>query len=195
MVRDLPVDHLVFYAPSEAFMVRTKLSFLLAGFTAFPYIGYRVWRFVTPGLFRRERGRVMPIVGLSILVVYLGGALCYFMVAPGVVRFLLGYGTEHVRPMITVGAYFSTVAQMCLVFGIVFQLPIVIFFLSISGLVPARTFLAKWRFAMVIIFIVAAVATPSPDPVSQVLMATPLCLLYIGSALTALVVSRRREQT
>lgn len=195
MVRDLPVEHLVFYAPAEAFMVRTKLSFVLGALTAFPYISYRVWRFVTPGLFRTERGRVMPIVGWSIVLFYVGVAFCYFMVAPGVLTFLLGYGTEHIRPMITVSAYFNTVAQMCLVFGVVFQLPIVIFFLSVTGLVPARTFLRKWRFAIVIIFIVAAVATPSPDPVSQVLMATPLCVLYIGSALTALVVSRRQPKT
>jgi sec-independent protein translocase protein TatC len=69
------------------------------------------------------------------------------------------------------------------------------FLLSITDLVPARTFIKNWRFAIVIIFVVSAIATPSPDPVSQTLMATPLCLLYIGSALTALVVSRRRKQT
>jgi|SRR5688572_24151363 sec-independent protein translocase protein TatC len=195
MVKDLPVDHLVFQAPSEAFMVRTKLSLMLGGLTAFPYVSYRVWRFITPGLFKKERGRVMPIVAWSILLFYGGVAFCYFMVAPGMVNFLIGYGTPHIQPLISISAYFNTVAQLCLVFGLVFQLPIVMFMLSVTDLVPARTFLLHWRFAIVIIFIVSAVATPSPDPVSQVLMATPLCLLYIGSALTALVVSRRRRPT
>ena len=194
LIRDVPVDHLVFNAPSEAFMVRTKLSFVLGGLTVFPYIAYRVWRFVTPGLFRRERGTVMPIVGWSVLLFYAGVVFCYFEVAPGMVNFLIGYGTAHIQPLITVSAYFNTVSQLCLAFGLVFQLPIVMFLLSITGLVSPQKFLGQWRFAIVIIFIAAAIVTPGPDPVSQVLMATPLCVLYIGSALVALVVVRRRRE-
>lgn len=194
MVRDVPVDHFVFHSPSEAFMVRTKLSLILGIMTAFPYIGYRVWKFVMPGLFKTERSRVMPIVAWSILLFYAGVAFCYFMVAPGMVNFLLRYGTPHIQPLISISAYFSTVAQLCLMMGLVFQLPIVMFLLSMAGLVSPQTFLRQWRYAIVIIFIVAAIATPSPDPISQTLMATPLCLLYIGSAVVALVVSRRREK-
>jgi sec-independent protein translocase protein TatC len=194
MVRDVPVDHFIFQSPSEAFMVRTKLSLVLGIMTAFPYIAYRIWKFVMPGLFKKERGRVMPIVVWSMLLFYIGVAFCYFMVAPGMVNFLVRYGTAHVQPLISISAYFDTVAQLCLAMGLVFQLPIVMFLLSVTGLVAATTFLKNWRYAIVIIFIVAAIATPSPDPVSQVLMATPLCLLYIGSALTALVVSRRRDK-
>jgi sec-independent protein translocase protein TatC len=195
MIRGLPVDHVIFQSPSEAFMVRTKLSLMLGGMTAFPYVAYRVWRFVAPGLFRQERRRIMPIVGWSVLLFYGGVAFCYLMLIPGMMDFLIGYGTEHIQPLISIGAYFNTVAQLCLVMGLVFQLPIVMFLLSLTDLVPATTFIRNWRFAIVIIFVVSAIATPSPDPVSQVLMATPLCLLYIGSALTALVVSRRRRKT
>jgi sec-independent protein translocase protein TatC len=162
--------------------------------TAFPYIGYRVWKFVMPGLFKNEKSRVMPIVVWSILLFYVGVVFCYFMVAPGMINFLVRYGTAHVQPLISISAYFDTVAQMCLVMGLVFQLPIVMFLLSLTGLVQPQTFLKQWRYAVLIIFIVAAIATPSPDPVSQTLMATPLCLLYIGSAVVALVVSRRREK-
>jgi len=193
LVRDVPVDHLIFSAPSEAFMVRTKLSFVFGGLTVFPYVGYRLWRFVTPGLFRNERGRIMPIVASSVALFYAGVAFCYLMVVPVIVNFMLGYATEHVQPLITVSAYFNTVARLCLAFGLVFQMPVVMFLLSVSGLVSPRTFLRQWRYAIVIIFIAAAIFTP-PDPVSQVLMATPLCVLYIGSSLLALVVVRRREQ-
>lgn len=193
LVRDVPVEHLIFSAPSEAFMVRTKLSLVLGGLTAFPYIGYRVWRFVAPGLFRNERRRVMPIVGWSILLFYGGVVFSYFMVVPVIVTFMLGYATEHVQPLITVGAYFKTVSSLCLAFGLVFQLPIVMFMLALAGLVSPRTFLRQWRYAVLLIFIAAAIFTP-PDPVSQVLMATPLCVLYIGSALVALVVLRGRKQ-
>ncbi|HKW13529.1 MAG TPA: twin-arginine translocase subunit TatC [Candidatus Krumholzibacteria bacterium] len=195
MVRDVPVDHFVFHSPSEAFMVRTKLSLILGIMTAFPYIGYRIWKFVMPGLFKNEKSRVMPIVVWSVLLFYAGVAFCYFMVAPGMINFLVRYGTAHVQPLISISAYFDTVAQMCLLMGLVFQLPIVMFLLSLTGLVSPQTFLRQWRYAILIIFIVAAIATPSPDPVSQTLMATPLCLLYIGSALVALFVSRRREKT
>lgn len=194
MVRDVPVDHFVFHSPAEAFMVRTKLSLILGVMTAFPYIAYRIWRFVTPGLFRTESKRIMPIVGWSVVLFYTGVAFCYFMVAPGMVNFLVRYGTAHVQPLISISAYFDCVAQLCLAMGLVFELPIVMFLLSVMGLVSPQTFLSNWRYAIVIIFIVAAIATPSPDPVSQVLMATPLCLLYVGTALTTVVVSRRREK-
>jgi sec-independent protein translocase protein TatC len=193
LVEDVPVEHLIFSTPSEAFMVRTKLSLMLGGLTAFPYVGYRLWRFVTPGLFRAERGRVMPIVTASVVLFYAGVAFCYFMVVPVIITFMLGYATPHVQPLITVSAYFTTVSRLCLAFGLVFQLPVVMFLLSVAGLVSPRTFLRQWRYAILIIFIAAAIFTP-PDPVSQVLMATPLCVLYIGSALAALAVVRRRAR-
>jgi sec-independent protein translocase protein TatC len=124
---------------------------------------------------------------------YAGVAFCYFMVVPVIVNFMLGYATPHVQPLITIGAYVNTVSRLCLAFGLVFQLPVVMFLLSVAGLVAPQTFLRQWRYAILIIFVAAAIFTP-PDPVSQVLMATPLCVLYIGSALMALAVVRRRKE-
>jgi len=193
LVAAVPVDYLIFSAPSEALMVRTRLSFTLGGLTSFPYVAYRVWRFVTPGLFANESRRIMSVVVASSVLFYVGTAFCYFFVAPAVVNFMLGYATEHVRPMITVGAYFDTVLRMCFAFGLVFQLPVAMLLISLTGLVTPGLFLRQWRWAIVIIFIASAIFTP-PDPVSQVLMATPLCVLYIGSALVSLVVVRRRER-
>jgi sec-independent protein translocase protein TatC len=173
-------------------MVRTKVAFVLGGMTAFPYIAYRLWRFVTPGLFAREKSRVGPIVAASAILFYAGVAFCYFVVAPTIVDFMLGYATERVQPMLSVSAYFNTVARLCLAFGLVFQLPIVILLLAFTGLVSPRSFLRQWRYAVVIIFVAAAIFTP-PDPVSQVLMAVPLVVLYIGSALVATALVRRRD--
>lgn len=190
----VPVDHLVFYSPSEAFMVRTKLSFVLGGMTAFPYIAYRLWRFITPGLFKREKSKMGPVVFASAVLFYTGVAFCYFVVAPVIVNFMLRYGTERVQPLLSISAYFNTVAQLCLAFGLVFQLPIVMLLLCLIGIVSPRTFLNQWRYAITIIFVAAAIVTPSPDFISQTLMAVPLCLLYIGSALVALVLVRRRER-
>ncbi len=193
LTKRVPVDHLVFQAPSEAFMVRTKLSFILGGLTAFPYVAYRVWRFITPGLFKREKGRIGPVVFASGLLFYAGVVFSYFLVVPVIVNFMIGYQTARIQPLISVSSYFNMVSQMCLAFGLVFQLPIVMLLLSIVGIVSPRLFLSQWRYAIVIIWIAAAIFTP-PDPISQTLMAVPLCVLYIGSALVALTVVRRRER-
>jgi sec-independent protein translocase protein TatC len=194
MIAGIPVDHLVFNAPSEAFMVRTKLSFILGALAVFPYIAYRLWRFVSPGLFRRESHRIMPVVMSSALLFYTGITFCYFLVVPLIIQFMLGYATARVQPLITVSAYFDTVSRLCLAFGLVFQLPIAMLLLSVTGLVSPRTFLGKWRYAIVIIFTASAIFTP-PDVASQVLMAVPLCVLYIGSSLISLIVVRRRERS
>lgn len=193
LVADVPVTTLAFLAPSEAFMTRMKLSFILGGLGAFPYVGYRVWRFVAPGLFRRERRRIFPVVIASAALFYAGLAFAYFIVVPVIIQFMLGYATERIQPMISVGAYFTTVSRLCLAFGLVFQLPIVILLLALIGIVPPRFFLRQWRYAVVIIFVAAAIFTP-PDPVSQVLMAVPLVVLYIGSALLAAAIVRRRKR-
>jgi sec-independent protein translocase protein TatC len=193
LVADVPVEHLNFLAPSEAFMTRMKLSFILGGLAAFPYVGYRVWRFVSPGLFRRERKRILPVAAASAALFYTGVAFSYFFVVPVIIQFMLGYATERIQPMISVGAYFTTISRLCLAFGLVFQLPIVILLLSILGIVSPWFFLRQWRYAVVIIFVAAAIFTP-PDPVSQVLMAVPLVVLYIGSALVAAAVLRRRKK-
>jgi sec-independent protein translocase protein TatC len=193
LVADVPVDHLIFVSPSEAFMTRTKLSFILGGLASFPYVGYRVWRFVSPGLFRKERKRIMPVAVASAVLFYTGVAFSYFFVVPVIVKFMLGYASDRIQPMITVSAYFNTVSRMCLAFGLVFQLPIVILLLSMLGIVSPWFFLRQWRYAVVIIFVAAAIFTP-PDPVSQTLMAVPLVVLYIGSALVAAAVLRRRKR-
>jgi len=173
--------------------VRTKLSFVLGGLTAFPYIAYRVWRFITPGLFKREKGRIGPVIFASGVLFYAGVVFCYFVVVPVIVNFMIGYGTERVQPLISISSYFNTVSQLCLAFGLVFQLPIVMLLLSMTGMIDPRLFLNQWRYAIVIIWIAAAIFTP-PDPISQTLMAVPLCVLYIGSALVSLAVVRRRDR-
>lgn len=193
LVAGVPVDHLMFVAPSEAFMTRMKLSFILGGLASFPYIGYRVWRFVSPGLFRRERSGIFPVAVASALLFYGGVAFAYFLVVPVIIQFMLGYATDRIQPMLSVSAYFTTVSRLCLAFGLVFQLPIVILLLSFLGIVSPQLFLRQWRYAVVIIFVAAAIFTP-PDPVSQVLMAVPLVVLYIGSAFLAALIMRRRKR-
>lgn len=192
LVADLPVEHLNFFAPSEAFMVRLKLSLVVGAMTAFPFIFYQVWSFVAPALFDRERGRVLPLMVASSVLFYVGILFCYVVLIPVVLKFLLGFATEKLNPVLSVGAYFAMVARLCFTFGLVFQLPILVLALAAAGIVTPQMLLRSWRWAIVIIFVVAAVLTP-PDPVSQVMMALPVVLLYIGSVLIAHIVVRRKE--
>ncbi|MDH3197132.1 MAG: twin-arginine translocase subunit TatC [Candidatus Krumholzibacteria bacterium] len=192
LVGDLPVDHLNFFAPAEAFMVRLKVSLVTGAMAAFPYVIYQVWSFVSPGLFAGERKRVYPVVVTATVLFYVGVAFCYLVLIPLVLDFLLGFGTDKVMPLLSVSAYFAMVARLCFTFGLVFQLPIVVFVLSLTGLVTPSLLLRQWRWAVLIVFVVAAILTP-PDPASQVLMAVPVLLLYIGSVFVAHVALKRRR--
>ncbi|MCX5753600.1 MAG: twin-arginine translocase subunit TatC [Candidatus Krumholzibacteria bacterium] len=193
LIKYLPVKDLYFFAPGEAFMVRTKLSFILGILVSAPYILFRVWRFVSPGLFRKERGLVFPVVVLSVVLFYLGLLFAYWVMMPLVLRFFVTFGTESLTPMLSVDRYFSFVAKLSFAFGLVFQLPLVIILLTWMGVVSARTLLRQWRWAIVIIFSVAAVLTP-PDPISQICMAVPLCVLFFASVAASFVIERRGKK-
>jgi len=191
LVRDLPVNSLYFQSPIEAFMVRMKISFVLGAMIAFPFVLFRLWSFVAPGLFVHERRRVYPLVTSSTVLFYAGVVFCYTILIPVVLEFLLSFGTEYLNPLLTVGSYFGFVARLCFTFGVVFQVPIIVFLLSTLGLVTPVTLLRQWRYAVVLIFVAAAILTP-PDPLSMLIMALPVLGLYIGSVVIAYVVVRRR---
>ena len=181
-----------FHQPVEAFLTRVKLAFACGVFLVLPYVLYRVYAFVNPGLYARERRIVAPLLAVSTLLFYGGVAFAYLILIPKVVAFLLGFGTTTLQPLIGVGPYFAFVARLCLAFGLVFQLPMVVLLLSLLGLVNPRLLLRGWRIALLAIIVFSAMLTP-PDAVSQLLMAVPVALLYISSVLVALVVTRRRS--
>jgi sec-independent protein translocase protein TatC len=193
LLRGIPVDSLYFNAPVEAFMVRLKLSFALGFLVSFPYILFRVWSFVSPGLFRRERRLVVPLIVASTVLFYTGVVFAYWIMIPVVLGFLLKFGTEMLEPLISVGKYFGFVTKLCFAFGLVFQLPLAVVFLTAMGVISARALLRQWRWVIVIIFVAAAILTP-PDPASQILMALPLVVLYFASAVVSLVIEHRAEK-
>lgn len=194
LIDHLPVKDLYFFAPGEAFMVRMKLTFILGALVAFPYILYRVWRFVAPALFRNERSLVVPVVASSIALFYCGILFAYWVMMPFVLKFFVEFGTDRLTPMLSVEKYFGFVAKLTFAFGIVFQLPLVVLLLTSMGLVSTRTLIRQWRWAILIIFIVAAVFTP-PDPISQICMAVPLCVLFFGSVAVSFLIERRRKKS
>ena len=192
LVEDLPVDSLYFTSPLEAFMIRMKVSLVLGVMLAFPFILFKVWSFVVPGLFLHERRRVYPLMIASTVLFYTGVLFCYVILIPIVLRFLVGFGTDYISPLLSVSAYFGFVARLSFVFGVVFQIPIVVLVLSALGLVTPRFLLKQWRYGVVTIFLGSAILTP-PDAISLMLMAVPILLLYILSILVAFVTVRKKR--
>ena len=192
LVRPLAEYGVYFTRPNEAFVTRLKLAGACGLFLVLPFILWKVYGFVLPGLYGRERKVVTPLLIASTLLFYLGVAFSYLVVCPVVVRFLMSFGTAIMQPLIGIGPYFSFVAQLSLAFGLVFELPVLVFFLSVAGIVDPRLLLRGWRWALLVIAVVSAILTP-PDIFSQLAMAIPVALLYITSVLVAIAVTRRRR--
>lgn len=172
-----PGGALVFTGISEAFFTLLKVSFLSGILLAVPVIVFEFWMFVAPGLYRNERKLLLPIVVISSFF-FIGGALFgYFVMFPFVFKFLLGFATETLRPLPSMKEYLSFSSKMLLIFGFVFEMPIVITFLARIGIVSVDFLKTNRKYAILIIFIVAAILTP-PDAVTQCLMAVPMVVLY-----------------
>jgi sec-independent protein translocase protein TatC len=164
---------------TEAFFTRLKVTFIAAIFAASPVLFYQAWRFIAPGLYTNERRTAVPFVFAGTFFFITGAWFCYVVVFPvGYAFFLEEYRTIGVAPQIRISEYLSFASRMLLAFGVTFEMPVVTFFLARFGIVTHRMLISWFRYAIVIIFIVAAVLTPGPDAASQFLMATPLCILY-----------------
>jgi len=178
---------------TEAFFTRLKVSLIAAVFVASPAIFYQVWRFIEPGLVENERRTAIPFVLAATLFFVSGATFCYVLVFPvGYAFFLEEYANIGVAPQIRISEYLSFASRMLLAFGLTFEMPVLTFFLARLGMVTHRMLISGARYAIVIIFIVAAVLTPGPDVASQMLMAGPLLLLYILSIGVAYVFGRRK---
>ena len=192
LVRPLRETGVYFTAPNEAFVIRLKLASMAGLFLVLPIILWKVYGFILPGLYDRERKLVTPLLVSTTLLFYAGAAFSFMIVSPAVVTFLLSFGTAIMEPLISIGPYFAFVSRLSLAFGLIFELPVLVFFLSIIGVVDPRMLLRTWRYALLVIVVCAAVLTP-PDIFSQLAMAVPVSLLYIISVLVAIVATRRRR--
>jgi sec-independent protein translocase protein TatC len=177
----------------EAFFTKLKVSFIAAIFLASPVILYQIWQFVAPGLYDNEKRYALPFVIFGTLFFVAGAWFCYWGVLPVGYRFFIQqYATIQVDPQIRISEYLSFTARMLLAFGVTFELPVAVFFLARFGLVTHRMMLSYTRYAILVIFILAAMLTPGPDVASQLLMATPLLILYAISIGVAFVFGKPR---
>ena len=168
-----------------------KLALVCGAVLASPVIFLQIWRFVSPGLYYHEKRIVVPFTIISTLCFVSGAAFGYFVAFPPVFHFLLGYSSAFLEPMPAVDEYFSLALRLFLAFGLIFELPVFMVFLGKIGLVN-RPFLVKNRkYAVLIAFVLAAIITPTPDVVNQLLMAVPLILLYEVSIVAVAVFARK----
>lgn len=185
-----PVGRLVFISPQEAFISRIKIAFFLGILLSLPVILYQVWRFVASGLKPHEKKYTLLFAPFSLLLFFIGASFGYFIIAPIGMRFLLGFASELMVPMITASKYISFVGLLTICFGLIFEMPLASIFMTKIGLVTPAFLASRRKQAVVAIFIAAAILTP-PDVITQCLMALPLLVLYEVSVIFSRIVSLR----
>jgi sec-independent protein translocase protein TatC len=191
------VAQLIYTAPLEILFVKMKLSALGAVVLSFPVLAYQLYRFVAPGLYRNERGAFLPFLVAAPVMFILGAALVYFVMLPFVMLFSLNQGisAEGVNAALLpkVSEYMSLATALILAFGLCFQLPVVMTLLGLAGIITSKLMAEGRRYAIMAIVVLAAVVTP-PDPISQLMLAVPLVLLYEISIWCVRVIELRRKE-
>jgi sec-independent protein translocase protein TatC len=187
----LPAKSFMIYTGMpEAFFIYMQIAFFASLLLTGPYCLYQVWKFISPGLLPGEKKYVLPFVLVSSTLFISGVLFGYFLVLPPAFKFFVSFSSDFLKPMFSLKEYLSLSLKFLLGFGVSFQLPVFLFFMTKIGIVNARMLSKHRRYAILIIFILAAVLTPSPDAITQTLMALPLMVLYeVG-----IVVSRFAEK-
>ncbi len=182
--------NLVFLAPAEALWMHFKISFISGTIVTSPVIFYQVWRFVSPGLLLKEKKYALPFVFVTTALFIAGVLFCFIIVLPFAMNFLLNYKTENIKPMISVGKYIDFCMKFILAFGFVFELPIIVVFLTRMGIVTTEFLSKNRKYAVLVAFILAAFLTPTPDAFNQTLMAVPIIVLYEAGILASKILNR-----
>jgi sec-independent protein translocase protein TatC len=184
---------LVFTNPTEPFNMYLKMALIGGIFLASPIVLYQVWLFISPGLYVHEKRYVVPFMFATVGLFLAGGFFAYRMVFPAALDFLIGYGQQF-KPMITIGEYTDLFLTLILGMGIVFELPILVFFLALLGVVTAGWLWRNLRYSILVIFLIAAIVTPTTDILNMCIFAAPMVALYIASIGVAWLVHPARRK-
>lgn len=184
-------SRLMYTEPGEAFSLYISLSLIVGAILASPFIMYQVWMFIAPGLYSNEKKLAIPFVLLSTLGVLGGAVFNHYIMFPWMMKFFAGFNTEDLLFMPKLDSVFSLYTKFLLAMAAVFQMPTLVYFLAKMRMITARFLIAKFKYAVLIIFVLSAVITPTGDPATQVVFAAPMIGLYIlGIGIAWLVTPR-----
>ncbi len=190
----LPTAELQLLGVTDAFSITLTASLILGVLLASPILIYQIWGFLSPGLTSREKRVLLPVLAAGVLLFLGGVALCFFLVLPISLDFLVKFGGDSFVFNPVAREYFGFVFAICIAFGLVFELPMVVLALSALGIVNARLLNKFRRYAIVILLVLCAVATPDANPMTLLLMFVPLYFLYEISVGVSFVMQRRKEK-
>lgn len=186
-----PAGKLYYMSPGEAFFTYLRVS-LFAGFLlALPVVLYQVWSFVLPALSIKERMAILILVPSSVILFFVGLIFSYVLVLPAGLKFFMAFATEDLQPMLSLSEYLSFVIAFLLPFGFIFELPLVIIVLAKLGMIDSKFLLAKNKYVLVLSFVVGAIISPTPDVISQTMVAVPILIMYEISILIVKYVLRK----
>lgn len=189
-----PNSSLIATTPLQAFGLRMKLSVGIGIALAMPVLLWQIWRFVTPGLYPKERKYAIPFILSALVLFVFGGAVAYFVLNP-TLEFLTNVGGSEIQPFYTADSYVTLIVFMMLAFGVGFEVPVLLVALQLIGVLTPKQLLKWWRPAVVIIAVIAAVITPSADPISMLALLIPMLLLYLLSIGIGWLVVRVRAKS
>lgn len=173
-----PAGKLYFMHPAEVFFAYLRVSFFTGFLAALPIVLYQIWAFIIPALTKTERTLFYILLPSSIILFFLGILFSYFFVLPIATQFFLGFATESLQPMFSLGQYLSFVISLLMPFGLIFELPLFILVLAKLGIIGSSFLKNKRKVVLVLAFIVGAIVTPTPDMFSQTMIAIPIILFY-----------------
>jgi sec-independent protein translocase protein TatC len=186
-------EKLVYLNPTDPFNLYLKIAMLAGLFLTSPFVLYQVWMFISPGLYRNEKRYVMPFMVSTITLFTLGGYFGYKIAYPRALDFFIGFSGQF-QPMITVGEYTQLFLSIVLGMGLIFEMPILVFFLAFMGIMTPSFMIKNFRYAILVIFVLAAIVTPTPDIVNMCVFAAPMLALYALSIGVAYVVHPKQRQ-
>ena len=178
------------FAPGEYFFASIKIAFFSGILITSPLILYQIFLYVLPGMTKKERDVLLPMTVGSGLLFAVGLCFSYFFLVPAALRFFITYGSEVVEPFWSFDQYFDFIAVLIFTTGLAFQVPVVQIILGLLGVVSGRNMLSAWKYVVVVATTLAAVITPSTDPVTQILMASALLALYLGGSGVVLLLEK-----